>query len=370
MMSILRAKFQLFIRKPLLLIGMTVMSIIFASLLGSADYKTIHVPVFTDIEHVEETDLWKEVTQSNGFEFSLVTEEKAKEMVSEGDAEASVELNEDSYTIVVVAETQNVHLIDSYFQSLYGDLSFEENIEKASNHSPHVDKVALFQELQKREDYPVFQVETASFRGEESVIIDNQLQTIFGFTLFFVMYTISYNVHHILQERSMGVWDRMILSPIKKWEMYAGNLLYSFLMGYFQVAIIFLIFRYGFGADFYGGFGNALLILVPYVFSIVAFMIFLVSIVKSSQQFNAIISLVSVSMSMLGGAYWPLEIVTSDFLLRVSDFIPVKYAMEGLKGATIYGESLSELMYPMSMLTLMGVLLIGIGINVMERRGS
>lgn len=119
---------------------------------------------------------------------------------------------------------------------------------------------------------------------------------------------------------------------------------------------------------FTGDLEKTLIVLVPYVFSIVALALFLVSVVKSTQQFNAIISLVSVSLSMLGGAYWPLEIVSSDFLLKVSNFVPIKHAMEGLKAATIYGASINELLYPISILTLMGVVLIGIGINVMERK--
>ncbi|MDR4890464.1 ABC transporter permease [Fredinandcohnia sp. QZ13] len=370
MISILQAKFKLFLRKPMLMIGMTVMSIVFALLLGAANYTNINIPVYTDIENIEETTLWKNLTQSQSFEFKPVTEEEAKKMVSEGDAEAAVKLEEDSYKIVVVTETSNLHLLESYLQTFYGDLLLEDKIKEATATSSHIDPNAIIEELKEKEENPLFKIQAASFRGDDAVIIDNQLQTIFGFTLFFVIYTISYNVHNILQERTWGVWDRMILSPLKKWEMYAGNLVYSFLMGYAQVALIFFVFRYGVGVDFYGGFGKTLIVLVPYVFSIVALALFLVSVVKSTQQFNAIISLVSVSLSMLGGAYWPLEIVSSDFLLKVSNFVPIKHAMEGLKAATIYGASINELLYPISILTLMGVVLIGIGINVMERKNA
>ncbi len=370
MISILQAKFRLFLRKPMLLIGMTVMSIVFALLLGAANYSSINVPIYTDINNIEETPLWKDLNKTQGFEFTLVTKDEAKKMVSEGDAEAAVKLEEDSYTIVIVTETSNLHLLDSYLQTFYGDILMKDKIKEATATSAHVDSNAILDELKEKEENPLFKIQTASFRGDDAVIIDNQLQTIFGFTLFFVIYTISYNVHNILQEKTWGVWDRMILSPLKKWEMYAGNLVYSFLMGYVQVALIFLVFRYAVGVEFYGGFGKTLIVLIPYVFSIVALALFLASIVKSTQQFNAIISLVSVSLSMLGGAYWPLEIVSSDFLLKVSDFVPIKHGMEGLKAATIYGASMSELLYPISILTLMGVVLIGIGINVMERKNT
>ena len=48
--------------------------------------------------------------------------------------------------------------------------------------------------------------------------------------------------------------------------------------------------------------------------------------------------------------------------------IPITYGMELLKGATISGLSYSELLYPISILILMGVVMMGIGIRLMERR--
>ena len=56
---------------------------------------------------------------------------------------------------------------------------------------------------------------------------------------------------------------------------------------------------------------EACLLIIPYVFSIVALSILLTAIVKNVQQFNAVIPIVSVSFAMIGGAYWPLEIVES-----------------------------------------------------------
>ncbi|MEJ9212762.1 hypothetical protein [Bacillus smithii] len=73
-------------------------------------------------------------------------------------------------------------------------------------------------------------------------------------------------------------------------------------------------------------------------------------------------------MAMVGGAYWPIEIVSSQVLLAISKFVPVTYAMQALKEATIYHYSFSELLYPISILFMMGVVLMGIGINLMERR--
>ncbi|MEW4226077.1 hypothetical protein [Rossellomorea marisflavi] len=89
---------------------------------------------------------------------------------------------------------------------------------------------------------------------------------------------------------------------------------------------------------------------------------------KKSQHFNAVIPIVAVSMAMLGGAYWPLEIVNSPVMIAISKVIPITYGMEILKGITVNQLGLGDILYPVSILLLMGVLFLGLGLNFMEKR--
>lgn len=366
MISILWAKLRLFVRKPLLLLSMTAMSLVFAFLMGTSEYTRIMVPVYSNtIDHLENTELMNRLNQSESFNFKIVTEEEAKKTISEGDVEAGIELSPDSYKLIIAAKTANLPIIQNYVQSVYSDLLLEDNLRESLEGQHEINPDELIESINETS---IFTVEVKSFRGADTQIYDNNLQTIFGLSLFFVIYTISYNVLQILQEKQQGVWDRLILSPLRKWQMYAGNLLYSFTAGYIQVVLIFMVFQYLVGVDFHGGFTKTLIVLIPYVFSIVALSMFVVSLVKNSQMFQAVIPFMSVGLSMIGGAYWPIEIVSSEFLLQLAKFDPILYGMEALKGVTIYGASVSEMLYPMSILVLIGVVFIGIGINLMERR--
>ncbi len=94
----------------------------------------------------------------------------------------------------------------------------------------------------------------------------------------------------------------------------------------------------------------------------------LIGFVRKSSQLGAIVPIVAVSMAMLGGAYWPIEIVENHFVLALSKGIPVTYAMDALKGVTIYQQSLAENVQSLATLFLMGVICMGVGINLMERR--
>ncbi|WAA08587.1 ABC transporter permease [Fervidibacillus albus] len=369
MMAIMQAKFRLFLKKPLLFIGMTGMSVLFAFFLGMGQYSNITVPVYSNMPDLENTAIWEKLTESQSFAFTIVTEEEAKQAVSEGKVDAAVSLSEDTYRMLIVSKTANVQLVENYIWSVYSDVLLENNIRNQMEGEEERAETLIGQIEDVREE-PLFSIQTRSFRAEDTFIYDSQLQSLFGMALFFVIYTIAFNVVHILQEKTEKVWDRMILSPLRKWEMYLGNLLYSFFVGYIQVVLIFLVFKYLTGVNFYGGFGKTLILLIPYVFAIVSLSMLIVSIVKNIQQYNAILPLVSVSMAMIGGAYWPLEIVSSDILLTLARFDPITYGMEALKGATIYGSPLTELMEPVTMLLIMGVLFMGVGIGLIERRSN
>ncbi len=72
-------------------------------------------------------------------------------------------------------------------------------------------------------------------------------------------------------------------------------------------------------------------------------------------------------MRCLGGAFWPLEIVSNDFILFLAELTPIKHGLTGMLGALQYNRNLGELIQPIGILLLMGILFIGIGINLMER---
>ncbi|GMB09192.1 ABC transporter permease [Thermolongibacillus altinsuensis] len=368
MMGVLSAKFRLFIRKPWMFLITSVICIVFALLIGEANKKEIRVPVYSDLSKKEVTDLFHSLQQSDLFTFEWMDEDDVHKLVSEGKVVAGVKLEKDDFRLIVSSKTANVYLIGQYVQKVYTKEMQTKKIIESATKNPNISVENFKDALHDAKTHPIFTLEKKRFRGEETVIIDGQLQSIFGFSLFFVIYTIAYNVLYILIEKREGIWNRMILSPIKKWEIYAGNLIYSFIMGYIQVALILVVFRFAIGIDFHGKLLTIFLLLIPYVFAIVALSIFITGIAKNVQQFNAILPLIAVSMAMIGGAYWPLEIVSSNVLLTLSKFVPVTYGMELLKRAVIYGDSFTDLLYPISILCFMGVVLAGLGINIMERR--
>src|SRR5699024_11890369 len=107
--------------------------------------------------------------------------------------------------------------------------------------------------------------------------------------LLFVINIVAYSVMQLLVEKKFVICDRIILSPAKKWEMYTANFIYSLIVGYLQISIIFLLFRFVFDVDFGGKLDILLVAVIPYVLTIVSLIILIVGIVKTVQQFNVAI---------------------------------------------------------------------------------
>ena len=120
--------------------------------------------------------------------------------------------------------------------------------------------------------------------------------------------------------------------------------------------------------DFGGSFGMVLLLCIPYRFVTIALGICLCAFIRSPQHLDAAVPLLAISSAMVGGAFWPIEIVSNDVLLFLSKLVPITYGMEMLKGVAVYGWGWREVAEPMTMLVAMGVILMGIGIHVMEKR--
>jgi ABC-2 type transport system permease protein len=350
------------LRKPGAFIATTIICIAFAFLMGTSSYSNskIIVPVYSTMEDDDFNQIVKELNDNDTYQFEAVPKRKALDEVSVGKANAGLELEQDSYVLYTLGgANSNDRLIEQYVDQFYQEKLKEEVVNEATG------STEVFQQINQN---PLLDIHITSFQDDEEWVYDQTLQSLFGYVLFFSIYTVAFNVVEILRDKQSGIWDRLILSPTSKTQIYVGNLLYSFFIGYFQIALIFCVFKFMVGVDFKGAFGAVLLVVIPYLFAIVAMSILLTGLVKTMGQYNAVIPLVGVSFAMLGGAYWPIEIVSSELLLGLSKFIPITYGMELLKGVTVSGLSVSDLLYPIGLLLLMGVVMMGIGIRLVERR--
>lgn len=362
-------------QSPLLILSMLGLTIVFVFIIsGMGGEDRIKLYAYSDSSvTAEQQEVWMErLNASEVYSFELKEEAEARQAVTAGVVSLAVHLMEEDYRILAAADDQNQAIVDQFVRQIYLKELQIRTIEQQMNEGSTSGITSEFRmEVNRNLEHPTLTLTTTTQDNEgEGFIYDGQLQGLFGMTLFFVIFTITIGLSTVVEEKRSGTWDRLILSPVKKWEVYIGYLSFCFTIGYAQIILMFLLFQHVFGFDLGERWGTILIIAAFYTFAIVALGMLLMGIVTKPEQLQAVIPVVAVSFAMLGGAQWPLEAVTNEIMLTLSKFIPVTYGMEALKGAAIYNRSLLELAEPMVILLCFGILFMGIGINLMERRKS
>jgi len=365
MKSVFLLQWQRFRRAPVMVLSFLVMTVIFVALLAGnnpAERPAILAYADESLPEAEAQQWLAQLNEEEEFNFQFVAETEAKKAVSEGDAVLALRLMEENYRIVLAADDMSRFVLEAFLNRKYRE---ELRLRQIEEQQPGTD---IRTEVASLMEDPALQVTTSTLGETEEFRYNNQLQLLFGMTLFFSVYTIMFSLMKIVEEKKYGTWNRLILSPLRKWEIYLGHLAYSFVIGYAQIAFVFVLFKYVFNFDVGDRFSSLLLIVACYTFAIVALSMLVMGLVSRPQQLQAIVPIIATGMAMIGGAFWPIELVNNKMLLAISKILPMTYGLDALKGVAIYDRNWQELVEPLSILLLIGVICMGIGINLMERR--
>lgn len=352
-------------RNPILFlsfIGLTVLMVIVLAGFGSDEKQTVYTYPNEIVEEDDFTNWLAILNESETLDFQKVTEDVAKELVESGDSSFALQIAEENYTFLIGTEDVDQIAVEQYINQIYTEKLRLDEV------STQMDEMTLRSEVDIALDSPVMTVDTNALeRNVQGGRDVNRYQVLVGMTLYFAIYTILFSLMNIISEKRHGTWDRLILSPLHKWQVYLGNLSYCFLIGFLQIGIVFMFFDLVLDFDFGTRIGTIVVIIGSYVFSIVALGMLVMGLVQSEQQLQAINPIIATGMAMIGGAFWPVEVVTNQAMIVLSKGMPIFYGNEALKGAVLYDQGIVDLLQPISILLLFGVVCMGIGINLMER---
>ncbi|GAB6930285.1 hypothetical protein JCM10914A_42680 [Paenibacillus sp. JCM 10914] len=352
-------------RNPSMVLLFIGLSIVATLMFGGNINNKMKIDVFGEGGAFNESQSrWIELlNESDTLEFNIQNEQTARTKVREGRADLAVKLMENDYRMIVAVDNSNVHLVEQHIQSV-----FAKEIQLRALSVMSGDEKNFRESVESFMETPPLRMHVLTPEGEELVQYDMSLQLLYGFSLFLVMFTVGFKVNTITKDKTSGIWNRLILSPVRKAEMYLGHLIYSTLIGMSQVIIVLLIFRFGFGFHFGDRYGLLLFIIAIYILTIVAMSMLLVGILQSPEQFNMLFPSIIPIMPLISGVYMPPGLITNPILLSIAEIIPLTHAMEALTTVSMYGAGWSEVWIPISKLMLIAVLCMGVGINLMERQ--
>ncbi|WP_356832097.1 ABC transporter permease [Clostridium botulinum] len=171
--------------------------------------------------------------------------------------------------------------------------------------------------------------------------------------LIFNMLILAINITPIiLQDKKTKVYYRIFTAPISA-KNYTFQNLMSFLAIIIAQILIIFIFMINILNIKIPNFKNIFLLFIMFSIFVVAFSLFISNISKDKKTVSIISTLTVTPMAMLGGCFWPIEIMPNS-LQQVSKFVPVTWMMEGIR-KLLYNSNLNGVLREVSILVLFSI---------------
>lgn len=337
MLPILSLNLKNFFKTPGAIVLMFVMPVVFSWIFGGMSANSEkNQPVVNIVAGKSEinTQIIKLLKKDQHFKWETVSLQNAQKNVS----------NEKVVAAIVIPDNieKQIENQDSLF-----DVVLEKKTEDYLALAPYLEGTARLinssYHAVERQQNPDFLTVLAAVAQQKGVVVEKQTVQkeadtnsgiqinlmVVGFSIMFMMFGLSGAASTILDERKEGTWGRLLISPARKHEIILGYILAYFVMGWIQFVVLLTAMKFMFDTSW-----GELSYLIPFaslvIITVVGFGLMMAGLVKTKQQAMALNAILIVSTCMLGGVYWPLDIVP-EFMQKIALAVPQSWAMSGFK---------------------------------------
>ncbi|MCM3768110.1 ABC transporter permease [Neobacillus niacini] len=333
--TILTLHLKKFFKSPGAIVLMFVMPALFSYIFGGMTVKSQETKPLVNVvvgQGEFSTEVYKLLKKNNQYNWKKATLQQAKNNVFEQDAIAAIVIPDDLgqriteqkplFDVVIQRKTEQYYALNPYIQGAAGLIL-------RSYHTAALSEPAAFPKLLEAVTVNKgIEIEKQMIQKEQNDKADINLMFV-GFAIMFMMFGLSGAASTILDERIGGTWGRLMISPATRIQVILGYILSYFLVGWIQLGVLMMAMSLMFDI----GWGN-LAYLIPFaslvILMVVGFGLMIAGLVKTKQQASAISAVLIVSTCMLGGLYWPIEIMP-DFMQTIALGVPQSWAMGGFK---------------------------------------
>lgn len=192
------------------------------------------------------------------------------------------------------------------------------------------------------------------------------LRIVFGFYAMFALSTLMHQAYELHEERENGTLARMLALGVPFAEVVAGRALALLLEGAVQGAVM-IGATAALGAPWLGaGLPALALSVVATLVCASGLALAVAGVTRTAAQVNNVAVLGSTAAAMLGGAFWPLDVVPA-FVQKVGHLSPVYWAVDSLREAFAFGGPIVGQAQALAVLVLMGALGAAVGVTGLRR---
>jgi ABC-2 type transport system permease protein len=157
-----------------------------------------------------------------------------------------------------------------------------------------------------------------------------------------------------LRERSQGTLERLMASPVSRLDIVLGYLLGFFIFALTQTLIIVLFTIYALNIDYRGELWQIFVFQIIVLVSAINLGILISAFARNEFQMVQFIPLIILPQVFLCGLLWPVEQM-NDYLQWIAKFLPLTYAVDGLREIMLKGKGLLDVGFDLLVLAAFAV---------------
>lgn len=184
-----------------------------------------------------------------------------------------------------------------------------------------------------------------------------------GYAVMFVLLGTTAAATSLLEERERGTLRKLQTLPISRLSILSGKMLSNFLTALFQMFVLFLVGHFAFGMWVGNSILGLITIIVATAFAATGLAMLIASVCKTRAQASGVSLLIVLSMSALGGSWWPLYIVP-EWLQTVAHITLTAWSMSAFNNLLIYGEGIASILPSIGVLFGMGAVFLFLSVRI------
>ena len=181
------------------------------------------------------------------------------------------------------------------------------------------------------------------------------IQYVPGFAVMFLLLTcVEVGSVSLLKEQESGTLRRLVTAPISRSEIIGGKIASIFIRGFIQLSILLLFGQVVFDLNLGSSIAAIIILITAVTLAGTGLGMLVAVLVKTKDQASSVSTMLVLTMSALGGSWWPLNI-QPPFMQDLAHFTITAWAMDGFYELLIFDTGLSGIMEEVGVLLLMSV---------------
>lgn len=164
-----------------------------------------------------------------------------------------------------------------------------------------------------------------------------------GYAVMFLLFALNASASSLFEERRSGIFQRILAAPVTPSDILWGRFLFGVLIGLIQLMVMFVAGKIIYGLDLAPHIVPLVVLSVAAAAACTGFGMLLAAISKSQEAANGLSTLLVLSMSAIGGAWFPVSMMPAA-LQKVSHFTITYWAVEGFTNILWAGQSVRQVL--------------------------